>query len=485
MKNKMPLILVVIFAFFYRIYGLNTNQSFWSDESHVAIFVRTIIESKRPILESGYSTGVYQQLQYWLSALMVNVFGLNEFAIRFPSIIFGTLTIVVTYFLGKKFFNSKIGMLSAIITTFLTIEILWSRQARPYQAIQFFYLSGTYYIYSFSLKKGKKAKEFLFFITSGILATLFHLEGFAILLIGIVYLIAVNLKNIKKLILFSSLLLTVTTPFFTSIKSLLVNFRHFNHFNYYRIFLTHNYLPLLLLAIIGAMFLARKKNYNKLLCLLLFINIPILFASFFLTQPFIRYIYAIFPLIILLANYGLIELIKLVKSNQDHSIFKIGILTCAITIAIFGMKNKFVIIPQKTYSLNEDMQEIPEVDWKKTYALVDEKLESSPDAILITNWNDLPIWFLGEGSLDYLVRNDSRESDPVSSARIINSLDKFKKLVENESAGIIVLDSWDDWIPDGVRDYCQENLKKEFEIDRLYPTQPRYWPVNVYSWGLD
>ena len=30
----------------------------------------------------------------------------------------------------------------------------------------------------------------------------------------------------------------------------------------------------------------------------------------------------------------------------------------------------------------------------------------------------------------------------------------------------------------------EPHLKKELEVDRLYETQPRYWPVEIYSWGL-
>jgi len=130
-KNKSLLILfaLLILGFFYRIYGLLANYSFWNDEENVATFARAILQRGYPVLGNGYSTGVYNWLQYWLSAGSAKFFGLNEFAVRFPSVIFGVLTIWAIYLLGKELFNKKVGLISAFFVTFLKIEILWSRQA--------------------------------------------------------------------------------------------------------------------------------------------------------------------------------------------------------------------------------------------------------------------------------------------------------------------------------------------------------------------
>src|SRR3989344_1873232 len=44
----------------------------------------------------------------YLDIFPVKIFGLNEFAVRFPSALFGVLTVLVTYFLTKRiFWDSK------------------------------------------------------------------------------------------------------------------------------------------------------------------------------------------------------------------------------------------------------------------------------------------------------------------------------------------------------------------------------------------
>ena len=135
------------------------------------------------------------------------------------------------------------------------------------------------------------------------------------------------------------------------------------------------------------------------------------------------------------------------------------------------------------------MQEIPEVDWKKIYQFTGEKLAQNPQAILVTNWSDLPVWYLGENLENlYLAREKGQGSlavDPVSGGKMIYSLEDLEKLVEENPQGIAIFDSWDNLLLQGANEYARENFKKEMEVDRLYPVQPRFWPVNVYSWGME
>ena len=291
--------MLMLIGLFYRVYGLTDNHFFWTDEEHVAIFARVILERGRPVLANGYSTGIYQWFQYWLSAISAKIFGLNEFAIRFPSVIFGVLTIWAVYLLGKELLLTSevspcqrrgpstsevfIPLVAALLTTFLKIEILWSRQARPYQALQFFYLLGAYFVCRLVRSQKRDAWGLWGILGSGVLGSLVH------------------------------------------------------------------------------------------------------------------------PL-------GLV--------------------------------------------------------------------------LLVANWNDLPIWFLGEGKLDYFLRKPigrKTEKDPVSSARLVYSLEELQEIIENNQQGILAIDSWDDIIPEGIREYSRQHLKRKLEVDRLYLVQPRLWLVNVYS----
>jgi len=160
MKNKACLILLIVVGFLYRIYGMNANYSFWTDKDHVAIFSRAILDKGKPVLENGYNTGIYQLLFYWITAGSMKIFGINEFAARLPSVFFGVFTVLAVYLLGRELFDENVGLLSAFLIAVLNIEILYSRQVRPYQALQLFFVLGGYFAYKISNLIHLQAKEF-------------------------------------------------------------------------------------------------------------------------------------------------------------------------------------------------------------------------------------------------------------------------------------------------------------------------------------
>ncbi len=83
-------------------------------------------------------TGNYSQVQInyqpfwekppffiWLQALSMKLFGVNEFAARFPNAICGIFTILTIYLTGKKFFSQKMGLLWALIHTGTLLPLLY------------------------------------------------------------------------------------------------------------------------------------------------------------------------------------------------------------------------------------------------------------------------------------------------------------------------------------------------------------------------
>jgi len=54
-------------------------------------------------------------LHYWLNALSMSLFGQNEFAARFPGTLMGLLTVILVYHTGRKLFDRRTGLLSALI----------------------------------------------------------------------------------------------------------------------------------------------------------------------------------------------------------------------------------------------------------------------------------------------------------------------------------------------------------------------------------
>lgn len=85
----------------------------------------------------------------YLDVVPVKLFGLNEFATRFPSALFGTLTVLVTYFLVKRLFpDSKhkelYALTSAGILAISPWHIMLSRAAFEANVSTFFIVTGVW-----------------------------------------------------------------------------------------------------------------------------------------------------------------------------------------------------------------------------------------------------------------------------------------------------------------------------------------------------
>ncbi len=118
----------------------------WGDEGYTAISAAAILEHGYPLLPSG---GIYPRalLFSYIEALSAKIFGLNEFALRFPNTIFGLAGIWMTYVLGKHLYGKRVGSVAAVLMAFSIWEITFSRYARMYVLFQFFYLLGIYCFY--------------------------------------------------------------------------------------------------------------------------------------------------------------------------------------------------------------------------------------------------------------------------------------------------------------------------------------------------
>ena len=82
----------------------------------------------------------------WLMALAYQVFGVNNFAARIWSPIFGALSLVLIFYLGKKLYNSYVGFLAALILGTFTTFYVFARLAMTDVPFIFFILASIYFL---------------------------------------------------------------------------------------------------------------------------------------------------------------------------------------------------------------------------------------------------------------------------------------------------------------------------------------------------
>lgn len=83
----------------------------------------------------------------WLQALSMKIFGINEFAARFPNALVGIATIILVYSIGKKYFSPSFGLLWAFgfIGSFLPHFYFKSGIIDP--LFNIFIFSSIYFLY--------------------------------------------------------------------------------------------------------------------------------------------------------------------------------------------------------------------------------------------------------------------------------------------------------------------------------------------------
>jgi 4-amino-4-deoxy-L-arabinose transferase-like glycosyltransferase len=112
--NKINLLLViVIFGALLRFWGLGKNPPglYWDEVSlgwNAYSVLKTGFDEHGRFLpiDTFFAFGDYKPPLYIYAVVpSIRIFGLNEFAVRFPSALAGTLLIIVTYFLSKELFS--------------------------------------------------------------------------------------------------------------------------------------------------------------------------------------------------------------------------------------------------------------------------------------------------------------------------------------------------------------------------------------------
>ncbi len=189
------LLLVCTYALVVRFKNIGV-LSYWGDDGQTFLGTFEILKYGYPKLPSG-NIFYHTIFHYYLRVIPSLIFGINEVSLRFPSALFGTLTIPLIFIFIKDLLNNKyIALLTSIIIAFNAWQIEFSREIRQYSEFQFFYLLSIYLFYRGFFKEEKNFKiAALVFI---FLTTIIHELGFTLIFLFIPLLIYKRFKGFFK-----------------------------------------------------------------------------------------------------------------------------------------------------------------------------------------------------------------------------------------------------------------------------------------------
>lgn len=113
---KFVAVLLAVSAFLF-LFGLGDMALTDPDETFYAQTAREMHSANEWITPTIFGKPQFEKpiLYYWLIELSYRAFGVNEFAARFPSALFGIIGVLGIFFMGKLLFSPFCGFLSGII----------------------------------------------------------------------------------------------------------------------------------------------------------------------------------------------------------------------------------------------------------------------------------------------------------------------------------------------------------------------------------
>ncbi|MFC1710018.1 glycosyltransferase family 39 protein [Candidatus Omnitrophota bacterium] len=203
-KNRHLLATLALFIVFFclRLYRLGYHD-LWYDE--VVSLDYAIFSLK------NWNAPLYWiLLRYW-----IKVFGISEFSLRFPSLIFSFFSVIMVYFLGKELFGKKSGIIASIFMGLSPFHLWYAQEARDYSMVLFSGLLSSHLLYK-ALKENRRSSWVFFalasiagFYTNYFYAILFIAQALYVIFLGksklnfktafsFLVIIAGSLPNLKR-----------------------------------------------------------------------------------------------------------------------------------------------------------------------------------------------------------------------------------------------------------------------------------------------
>jgi len=260
-------------------------------------------------------------LFFWINALSLKLFGINEFAVRLPSFIFFILTLILLFNFSKKYFQTSNAYISVIIMTSIVQFQVLGRASVSDNLLNLLVASALFSFYNYE-QNNQQRSLFAMYTFAGLgLLTKGPIAFITIFGVILFYLfLTQNLKSLRRLLHPLYLLWTFLIP----LPWFYMAYKKSGEFLFYDFLIKHNigrftntmeshggyfwyYIPVLFLAFLpfGHLIIPAFKNirFNKKnIFLATWFLVPLILFSFSKTQLPHYISIGYLPIIILLAQ---------------------------------------------------------------------------------------------------------------------------------------------------------------------------------------
>lgn len=412
------LVLILVFALFLRIYALG-NPPLWIDEASSAMASKMILEKGIPVFDSGMSVGRAYVFHYIQSFFLL--FGENDFFVRFPSVIFGLLIILLAYFIGREYSKSG-GILAALFMSVFYLEVFYSRQARMYQLFQLMFFLSVYLLYRYDKTKNNKLlylSLIAFFITID--------SQIAGLILAPFFIVYILFSNKKYLSILPAIPLVYKFISIWGLKSDSVNSSIGYAKDYFKFAGNIHYL--LIFSVPGVIWSYFKNK--KLTMFIILPSLALLTGVFLLKLFALRYVYFFVFVLILYSSL----LISFLYEKYGKIMLVAIIALLLIPSNLFFPYTGVNIIKPVDYNYND--YSAPFTDYKNLNEDFKLKLKTN---IIVSLFSSDVEWYLKKPDYVIAFSMSGIGDDQISYNRTIDKISGKKEVVDRYSGALILTD---------------------------------------------
>ena len=373
------IILTIAIRLYY--YFIVKNQPIWWDEAEYLNMAKSWAYG----IEYNYWTSIRPILLSLIMALFFKISS-TEFLPRFFILILSVISVIGVYYLGKEFYNKKIGLLSCFFASVFYLNLFFTYRLQVDIPSLAFVVFAILFFYRYS--KSNSNKELYIGTVLIAIGTLFKQSSAFILLAFFLYFLTTEKLNFlkkKEMWIAALIFILIELPYiiwgyikfngfvFTQAASQIPPTT--NYFinswvvlkNYLTLFPTYLSWPLLIIFILGLLSMYKlfigfdiliknkDKRLNRDWFIFLVLLIPLLVTSILITHNENRYLMHIFPIIFIISSVLIIRFYDFIKkySKLLAIIFLISLLVFSAFFQIASAGHADDLIKSKQYSYLE------------------------------------------------------------------------------------------------------------------------------------
>lgn len=199
MKNNKIIVILILLSGILFFFNLGAFSLYDAAETTYGEFIKQIRLTGDWITMHYNGEIIFDKppLYFWLATIATFIFGFNEFAIRFWAALSGVFTVVTTFYLGKSFYNQRVGVYSALVTMTAFQFLIQSRIAEL-DILLTLLICSSFLFFWHGYSSNKKHYYWLFYLSMALATLVKGLVGVAIPVFA-VFLFLLFKKELKRI----------------------------------------------------------------------------------------------------------------------------------------------------------------------------------------------------------------------------------------------------------------------------------------------